>query len=598
MWVDQALLDALKLHVGDTVKVGNRSFTIGAVITRELDRGFSFVNFSPRLMLRADEVQSTGLITFGSRVTYRLLVAGADASVARFAQFAHDKVDGGKMRGVALESLQDGQPQVRQTLDRASHFLTLVSLLTALLAAVAIAMAAHRYMRRHLDGCAAMRCLGVSQAALRALFTLEFVGLGLIGGALGVALGFLGHLALLTWLGTLIDVALPYPTVWPALEGIAAGLVLLLGFALPPLLPLTRVPPVRVLRREWGEAGRTAWAAYALGIVLFAALLIVAAGELKLGGIVAGGFAGGLLVFACIARLALWGAARFVRSERVNAGIGWRYALASLERRSSASALQITALGIGLMCLLLIAMTRNDLVAGWRKSTPPDAPNEFIIDIQPDQRDAVTHYLDAHGVPGTVLAPMVRGRLIAINGKPVNPDSFKGDDAKRLVDREFNLSYTTELPDDNRIAAGNWYGDDEHAADFDRAGARQADQREARRHAAFRRDRLADRRAGDERAQARLGFVQGQLFRADAARRVAGFSGDVHHELPFAAGKAVDHRRPDRRLSEPHRDRHRSDPRADPARVAAGDRRGAVPVRVHARGGRAGAVRGACRHAR
>ncbi|WP_408419611.1 ABC transporter permease [Paraburkholderia fungorum] len=459
VWVDQALLDTLKLHVGDVVKVGTRSFSIGAIITRELDRGFSFVNFSPRLMLRADDVQSTGLITFGSRVTYRLLVAGTDASVARFAQFAHDRVDGGKMRGVALESLQDGQPQVRQTLDRASHFLTLVSLLTALLAAVAIAMAAHRYMRRHLDGCAAMRCLGVSQRTLRTLFTLEFVALGLIGGVLGVALGYLGHMALLTWLGSLIDVALPYPSVWPALEGIAAGLVLLLGFALPPLLPLTRVPPVRVLRREWGEAGRTAWAAYALGIALFAALLIVAAGELKLGGIVAGGFAGGLLVFACIARVALWGAARLVRSERVNAGIGWRYALASLERRSGASALQITALGIGLMCLLLIAMTRNDLVAGWRKSTPPDAPNEFIIDIQPDQRDAVTQYLTTHGVPGTVLSPMVRGRLIAINGKPVNPDSFKGEDARRLVDREFNLSYTTELPDDNRLSAGTWYGD-------------------------------------------------------------------------------------------------------------------------------------------
>ncbi len=459
VWVDQELLDALKLKIGDAVKVGNRNFTVGALITRELDRGFSFVNFSPRLMLRADEVQSTGLITYGSRVTYRLLVAGSDDAVARFAQFAHDRVDAGKMRGVALESLQDGQPQVRQTLDRAGHFLTLVSLLTALLAAVAIAMAAHRFMRRHLDGCAAMRCLGVSQSALRALFTLEFVGLGVVGGVLGVALGFLGHLALLTWLGGLIDVVLPQPTLWPALEGIAAGLVLLLGFALPPLLPLTRVPPVRVLRREWGDEGRTAWAAYAFGIVLFAGLLILAAGELKLGGIVAGGFAGGLLVFAGIARLALWGAARVVRSERVNAGIGWRYALASLERRSSTSALQITALGIGLMCLLLIAMTRNDLVQGWRKSTPPDAPNEFIIDIQPDQRDAVTQYLDAHGIAGVELSPMVRGRLVAINGTAVNPDSFKGADARRLVDREFNLSYTTQLPDDNRIAAGSWFGD-------------------------------------------------------------------------------------------------------------------------------------------
>ncbi|QYD70875.1 ABC transporter permease [Paraburkholderia edwinii] len=458
VWVDEQLLDALKVHVGDTVKVGGRDFKIGAVITKELDRGFAFVNFSPRLMMNDADVPSTGLITYGSRVTYRLLVAGSDQAVETYAKWAHEQVDGGKMRGVALESLQDGQPQVRQTLDRARHFLTLVSLLTALLAAVAIAMAAHRYMRRHLDSCAAMRCLGVSQRTLRALFTIEFVGLGVIGGLVGVVLGFVGHFVLLRWLGGLIGVVLPFPSAWPALEGIAAGLVLLLGFALPPLLPLTRVSPVRVLRREWGEAGRTAWAAYALGVVLFAGLLVLAAGELKLGGIVAGGFAGGLLVFICVARVALWGSARIVRSERFAVGVGWRYALASLERRANASALQITALAIGLMCLLLIAMTRDDLVAGWRKSTPPDAPNEFIIDIQPDQREPVTQYLAKHGFAHVDLSPMVRGRLTAINGKPVNPDAYKGDDARRLVDREFNLSYTTQLPDDNRIETGQWYG--------------------------------------------------------------------------------------------------------------------------------------------
>jgi putative ABC transport system permease protein len=463
VWVDDELLGALKLHVGDKVKVGTRTFMIGAVITRELDRGFSFVNFSPRLMLRADELASTGLIGYGSRVSYRLLVAGADPAVAAFARFAHQQVDGGQMRGVALESLQDGQPQVRQTLERARHFLTLVSLLTALLAAVAIAMAAHRYTRRHLDGCAALRCLGASQRTLRALFVLEFVGLGIVGGVLGVALGYAGHLALLRWLGSLIDVALPYPGPLPAFEGVAAGLVLLLGFALPPLLPLTHVPPVRVLRREWGDEGRVAWAAYGVGIALFAALLVLAAGELKLGGIVAGGFALGLLVFAGIARFALWGAARLARGERfggqTRAGVGWRYALASLERRPGASALQITALGIGLMCLLLIAMTRNDLIDGWRKSTPPDAPNQFLIDIQPEQRDAIAAYLRAQGIANVDLEPMVRARLLSINGKLVNPDDYKSEDARRLVDREFNLSYTTALPPDNLITAGRWYGD-------------------------------------------------------------------------------------------------------------------------------------------
>ncbi|WDD94758.1 FtsX-like permease family protein [Burkholderia sp. FERM BP-3421] len=458
VWADPALLDALHLRVGDPLRVGSRTFVVSAAIARELDRGFSFVNFSPRVMLRDDELASTGLIAYGSRVTYRLLVAGGEAAIGRFERYAHARVDGGRLRGVALESLREGQPQVRQTLDRARHFLTLVALLTALLAAVAIAMAAQRYMRRHLDGCAAMRCLGASRRTLGALFAIEFTLLGLVGGLLGAALGYAGHRVLLGALGSLIEVALPAPTVWPAAVGIAAGLVLLLGFALPPLVPLTRVPPVRVLRREWGDAARIAWLGYGFGVALFAGLLILAAGNLKLGLIVAGGFAGGLVLFALLARLALLAGARAVRGGRVAAGFGWRYALASLHRRGAASALQITALALGLMCLLLISVTRNDLVAGWRQSTPPDAPNQFLIDIQPDQHDAVAAYLGAHGVAAVALEPMVRGRLVAVNGKPVNPDDYKRDDARRLVDREFNLSYTTRLPDDNRITAGAWYG--------------------------------------------------------------------------------------------------------------------------------------------
>ena len=463
VWIDPALLDSLHVKVGDDIKLGVRNFRIAAVITRELDRGFSFVNFSPRVMLNASDLASTRLIGYGSRVGYRLLVSGDDTAVARYTKWAREQVDGGKIRGMSIETINEGQPQVRDTLTRARHFLTLVALLTALLAAVAIAMAAHRYMRRHLDGCAVMRCLGASRVQMRAWFVIEFLLVSLCGSVLGVIVGYGGHAVLLNWLGTLIDVVLPQPTLWPVFEGLAAGLILLLGFAVPPLLPLTQVPPALVLRRELGDAARTAWLAYGVGIALFAGLLVVAAGELKLGGIVAGGFAGGMLVFGAVSRAVLFGlsrAARHARHARAFSGLGWRYALASLERRGVASALQITALGIGLMCLLLLAMTRNDLIDGWRKSTPPDAPNQFIIDIQPNQRAGVLALMKSRGFDNVQLAPMVRGRLVSIEGRKVNPDDYKDEETKRLVDREFNLSYSTQLAPDNKVVSGTWFGDD------------------------------------------------------------------------------------------------------------------------------------------
>ncbi len=464
VWIDPQLAQSLHLSVGARLKVGDRSMIVSGVITREMDRGFAFVNFSPRVMLNAADLPSTGLLGPGSRATYRLLLAGSDAAVRRYARWAHGLLATSAVRGVALEGLNDGQPQVRDTLARARHFLTLVALLTALLAAVAIAMATHRYVRRHLDGGAVMRCLGASRALLLGLFIGEFALLGLIGSAAGVVLGFAGHYALLRWLGTLIGVSLPAPGILPALAGLACGLVLLFGFALPPLLPLAAVPPVRVLRRTVDDLGGAAWAVrigYATGILLFAGLLVLAAADLRLGLIVAAGFGAGLLGFAAVARAVLWLLARMLRAAGARGGwggLGWRYALASMERRHHATVLQITALGIGLMCLLLLLLTRNDLIAGWRASTPVDAPNQFIIDIQADQRAAVGAFLRDAGLSGVTLEPMVRGRLVSIDGKPVRAQDYPDADTRRLVEREFNLSYTAQLPSDNRIAAGHWFG--------------------------------------------------------------------------------------------------------------------------------------------
>jgi putative ABC transport system permease protein len=480
VWVDAPVLDALHVKVGEEVQLGRRSLRIAAIIVREPDRGFSFINFSPRVMLSDADLASTGLIGLGSRVTYRALLAGTDIGQAdAFGRWAQTTIEQDGIRGTTVETLQAGQPQLRQTLDRADHFLRLVALLTSLLCAVAIALGAQRFARRHIDGCAVLRCLGASEGLLRGVFLIELATLGLAAAVVGGVLGLVGHAVLLHWLGGLLRVSLPWPSMWPLLQGVVAALVLLLGFGLPALYPLTRVPPVRVLRRDgadlagvfasdaeslvgqpvWRTAMRRVYAlrAYAIGLVMYAGLLIWAAGALQLGLIVAAGFLIGVGGFALCGRGLLRLMAVWARKPGAP-GFGWRYAVASLERRSSASTLQITALGVALMCLLLLSMTRSDLIAGWRQSTPADAPNRFVIDIQPDQANEVAQRLTAAGIDASPPAPMIRGRLTARDGKPVSPDQFADTRVKRLVDREFNLSYRMTLPEDNRLTAGQWYG--------------------------------------------------------------------------------------------------------------------------------------------
>ena len=454
VWVDEALLGALGLHVGDALKLGTRTFRIDRILTQELDRGAGFMNFAPRVMLPLSDLDSTGLVGWGSRVSYRLLVAGPDRAGAGYRRWAHDEVQRRHLRNTRVESLESGQPQMRATLDRAERFLSLVAVLSSMIAAVAIAMSARRYMQRHTDACAVYKCMGLSRSQILSAFGLEFLILGAGGAMAGVALGYLAHYGLLLSLGGLLTVSLPQPSARPALVSVLAGLVLLAGFALPPLLALTRIAPLRVLRRDIGLPPVSAWVAYALGLGAFIALVMVAARDLKLGLITAGGFVGAGVAFALLALGLLTGLSRLLRA-RSGPGVGWRFAMSVLERRRGVTVLQTVALAVGLMALLLLAMTRNDLIASWRNATPADAPNRFIINIQPDQRDPVRQILAGAGIHD-LLYPMVRGRLTHIDGQPIRADRYADGRARNLVEREFNLSYTDALPEGNRVVAGRW----------------------------------------------------------------------------------------------------------------------------------------------
>lgn len=459
IWVDERLASALAARVGDTLAVGSASLRIDAVLTLEPDRGVNFFSVAPRLLMNLADLETTGLVQPGSRLAYRLLLAGEPQAVRAF----RTALEKNLARGERIEDAQNGRPEIRTALDRAQKFLGLSALLTVVLAAVAVALAARRYMQRHLDPCAVMRCLGATQAYLLRLYLWQFAVLSAFAVLAGCVLGYLAHFALYAWLADLLATPLPPPTLLPALQGMAVGLLLLFGFALPPLLQLKRVSTLRVLRREFTEGGvpqLRLLGGYAFGLLALAGLMVWVAGDIKLGAWVVGGFCGALLVFAALARLAI----RFAASLRGGVhgasagkgGIGWRYGLASLERRSAASVVQIVALALGFMALLLLTVTRGDLLDAWRRAVPADAPNRFVINIQPEQLESVRHFFAADGL-APELAPMVRGRLTRVNGAEVSAASFEDERAKRLVDREFNLSYRRDLPTGNSQVAGRWF---------------------------------------------------------------------------------------------------------------------------------------------
>jgi putative ABC transport system permease protein len=454
VWVDAQALNSLRLAIGDRVRLGESTFTVARVITVEPDRGAQFVNFAPRVMLNLADLPATQLIQPGARVTYRLLAAGEPAAVRAYSSALRASVG----RGQQIESLEGGRPEMQRTLERAERFLALVALLAAMIAAVAVAVASRRFSLRHLDSCAMMRCLGLAQRDIFRLFALEFIYIGLAACVVGMAAGFVSHFLLIEALGSLITTRLPMPSLAPALQAGGTGLVLLLGFSLPPLAQLRAVPPLRVLRKDVGAPTSRALAGYLIGLAGFLLLVVWAAGDLKIGALTAGGFAAGVVAFA----LCAWGVLQLLAPLRSigRLGVAWRFAVAAVQRRPVAAVVQLIALAVGIMALLLLTVVRTDLVGAWRAAAPPDAPNRFIINIQPDQTQAVERRLREAGINDAPLHPMVRGRLIAVNGKSIGPENFDSERAQRLVDREFNLTYSDQAPTHNPIIGGRWYAAD------------------------------------------------------------------------------------------------------------------------------------------
>lgn len=440
IWVDRKLLVRLHVAAGSVAEIGDARFRVAGIVEEEPEAAFSFMSLGPGLIMNLSDLPSTGLIREGSRVHYVFYLAGNSSGIAAYRNWAKSTLG----RGQRIEDAREGSPQLRDMLDHSGVFLKMAALLSVVLAAVAVSLSVRRFVERHLDGCAVMRVLGATRPRLLRLFLYQFSMLGLAAGLLGGLAGFFAQRLLAGLLSGFFSVALPDPSLLPAFEGFMAGMLLLLGFSLPPVFSLAKVPALHVIRREIAAPK----GGYALGLAALLLLFLWQAGSMKLGLIVFGGFCFMLLFSALVVR--------FFLGNLGAGGSGWRYGLASLKRRRTESAIQIVAFGLGLMAVLTLTLVRGDLFETWEESLPVDAPNRFVLNIQHEEMRAVADFFRERKMPVPQFFPMVRARLVGMNGRSVSSKDYQESRAKRLVDREFNLSWRQRQG--NEIVAGKWWG--------------------------------------------------------------------------------------------------------------------------------------------
>jgi len=447
LWAEPRVLGALGLRVGDTVNVGDLPMRIAAAIGYLPDGGFGFTALEPKLVMGETDLPATGLVGANARVEFKLLVAGSPDTIDALDRRWHDT-----LKSIRVQDARDGRPEIVNAIERSQRFLALAALVSALISAVAVVLAARRYAARYTDTAAVLKCLGLTRRRVQTVLLLELLWLGLSAGIAGVLIGYAAQYGLVAVLKDLLPSQLPPAPLTPAVAALGMGLILLLGFALPPLMRLGDTPPARVLRRDLEPPKAKGFAVYGAAVAAGFGITLWQVHTLELAVSVLLGLGLTVLLLGVGAVLML----RLLKGLH-RGGAGWRYGLANLNRHRRDAIIQMVAFGIGLMVLLLLALVRTDLLHSWRTSLPDDAPNEFIINIQPDERATVTKFFIDHGVRSPTLYPFVRARLSAIEGKPVAGLHFQDEGGRRMAEREQNLSWSYDLPAANTIVSGRWW---------------------------------------------------------------------------------------------------------------------------------------------
>ena len=452
IWIESRLFPSLDVAPGDLLDVGVSSIPVTRVLIKEPDRGGGFSNAGPRVLMNMADVPATEVVQPGSRLTYRYLFAGDRKRLAQFELWVKPRLG----LGARIFGVKEGAEGIGNALDRGERFLLLGSLLGVVLAGVAIALAAQRYSLRHYDHVAIMKTLGATPRSVDLIFVTIFVTLGSIATLFGAAIGYGMQMGVARILAPYIPIELPDPSLRPVLLGLVTGFICLLSFALPPLLKLRSIDPVRVIRRDLGEASVADRMTYSFAVLGTLGLMWWYSQDINLTLII---FSGSVISLALLFGVAFL----LLRSGRVlgmQAGSAWRLALAGMQRRGQENTMQILVFGLAIMLLLILYLVRTALITEWQSQIPPDAPNHFAINITPEDVQPIRTLFAENGVDNQPLYPMIRGRISSVNGESASDRDkrlqHRGEEAPGSSSGR-NLTWSGVLPDDNIVIAGEWW---------------------------------------------------------------------------------------------------------------------------------------------
>jgi putative ABC transport system permease protein len=452
-WAEPGLLGRMNVDVGDGVLVGERTLKITRVLEYQPNQMTGgMTQLAPGMMVNLSDVPSFNVIRPGSRATYRELFAGPEAPMQAF----RSQIDASKSDALRVRGLEDAGEQITAAIDRAQRFLTLASLVTVILAAVATAMAARRYALRHLDTIALMKSVGATQSFVQNS-TLSQLALVIVGTAIvGSVIGFVAQAGLISLAGDALKVSLPPTSLSAGILGLITAATITIGFALPHLLQLKNTAPIRVLRHDLPPPKMSSGATYGIAIGTLLVMIWSIVRDLLLVVLIAGGLA----VVAALAVAGGWLLVILLSRFRGAAGVAWRYGLANVSRRGRESVVQIVAFAMSLMVLLLLTVVRTDILDEWRATLPDDAPNYFLINIDPEQWPGIQQFfLDELDAEPDYL-PFIRGKMVRLKGQSIADYEFASERGERFARQETNLTWGSALPDSNRVTAGEWWGEE------------------------------------------------------------------------------------------------------------------------------------------